>query len=210
MPSGPVHPLEWEAPFDTPQSYLIDSIGRISKLSTRGAALMPVSTKTDRFRIDYARMLRDDEQAQLEHWRLCVANAQRYNIPIPKLGEEYDDRLLELAGPEPRSPQIAKALMAGDPWILGQLQPTFDATTQSWKVEENEQLARILRRSMRHALLPQDIPRERVAPPDEVRDLKAMVEAMQKQMAEMQGNRQASPAKRGPGRPPKAAAKVEA
>ena len=201
-PSGPVHPLEWEAPFDMPQSYLTDSIGRIQKTTARGLALLPVSTKTDRIRIDYARMLRDDEQAALEHWRLCVANATRYQLPIPEHpGVELDYRLIELAGPEPRSPLIAKALMAGDPWILGQQAPTFNPKTQSWEVEENEQLAKLLRRTVRGGLMPQDIRPEPVTPPNEVRELKEQLVELQRQFARLAP--QADPPKRGPGRPPK-------
>ena len=190
MPSGSVHPLEWEAPFDVPQSYLIASIGRISKLTTRGAALMPVSTKTDRFFVDYARMLTDDKQAQLEHWRLCVANATRYQLPIPKQpGADLDYRLVELAGPEPRSPKIAQALQSGDPWILGQKMPVFDKATGLWVVEENEELAKLLRRTVRNGLMPQDV--EHPAPPQEVQDLAGELRAMRARIAELEGNRAA-------------------
>lgn len=214
-PSGPVHPLEWAAPFDVPQQYVTDGIGRSSKLVSSVAALAPVSTKTDRIRIRYEDMLRDDKERALEHWRLCVANATRHNLPIPQFGAEVDYRLLELAGPESRSPLIAQALLAGNPWLLGQQMPTRDPVTNAMVVEEDEQLARLLRRSERNALMPQDVAGAVArgnAPepvPDTVRELVAEMAAMRERLQELEGNRTADAtraAKRGPGRPPKAAA----
>ena len=202
MPSGPVHPLEWSAPIDIPQQYVIDGIGRSAKTASSGSALLAVSTKTDRIRIKYEDMLRDDKEQALNHWRLCVANATRHNLPIPQLGERIDYRLIELAGPEPRSPKIAEALMAGNPWILGQQMPTFDPKTQTWSVEEDEQLAKLIRRSERNALLPQDVvptkPTNAEPVPDTVQELLAEFKAMKARLAELEGN---APAPKPRGRP---------
>jgi len=182
-----------------PQQYITDGIGRATARAAPSASLLSIGTKTNRIRIRYEDMLRDDKERALEHWRLCVANATRHNLPIPQFGAEIDFRLLELAGPEPRSPKIAEALMAGNPWLLGQQMPSRDPVTGVLVVEEDEQLARLLRRSMRNALMPQDVAATPVARgnaaepvPDTVRELLAEMAEMRKRLAEVEGNAAAS------------------
>lgn len=144
MPVGPVTPLGWTAPFMVPQQYLIDSIGRATAVPISLGEGLPKSVNSDRIRINYAAMKRDDTEAAMAHWRLAVAEASQRDWDVPAFGAPMDRRLLAIVGPAPRSPKIADALMSGDPWILGQLMPTLDPQTKTMRVEPNEQLQRLL------------------------------------------------------------------
>lgn len=223
MPCGPVMPLGWEAPYYAPQMYLLKSIGRITHMPqsvvTEGLAKNIV---TDRIRLDYEQMLRDDTEATNAHWRLAVAEAASRDWTVPRLGQPMDRRLLAIVGPAPRSPMIAKAFLAGDPWILGQLMPSyFDERRGRMVVEENEALARVIAMNRDDVLTPEQAEAEelRLEAEEQARreatagsgDLKALLaEALEQNaklaqlLAEKAAEKAAVAAKRGPGRPPKA------
>lgn len=160
MPSGPVMPLGWEAPVIAPQAYIIKSIGRITNLRVVGGEGLKKSTVTDRFAIDYAQWERDDTQALNDHWKLAVATASEKDWDVPRLGQPMDRRLLAIVGPMPRSPKIARACAAGDPWALGMLMPSLDPKTGQMRVEENVELARLLKMGRNDLLTVEEAERE--------------------------------------------------
>ena len=167
MPVGPVMPLKWQAPVYAPDQYLVRSIGRVTNLPTVVGEGIPTRTTTDRFRIDYAAMLRDDMDASQVHWRLAVAEAAARDWDVPRWGQPMDRRLLAIVGPAPRSPKIAEAFIAGNPWALGQLMPSRDPQTGQMRVEEDEQLARVLQMNRDDLVTPEQAERE-----EEVREQK--------------------------------------
>lgn len=161
MPSGQVYRLGWTAPFYVPQQYLLDSIGKtVGMNSSIGEGLQFAGVTTNRIRINYDRMKGDDEQAFLAHWRLAVEVATEKGWEVPMYGAKMDRRLLQIVGSAPRSPKIAEALQAGNPWLLGQLKPTFDPTTGTERVEEDEQLSRLLTLNRPDLLTPEQAERE--------------------------------------------------
>lgn len=225
MPVGPVMPLGWEAPVHAPQMYLLKSIGKATVLPKGYAEGLSKSVSTDRIRIDYAQMHRDDTQATQDHWRLAVAEAASRDWAVPEYGAPMDRRLLAIVGPAPRSPKIAEAFMAENPWALGMLMPTFNPRTNRMEVEEDEQLARILDMNRDDLLTPEQAKREAdareaakaVASPDVLAEAKRLHEEAQAMFAEvkaMLGKKSDGvppvTAKRGPGRPKKDAIPVEA
>jgi hypothetical protein len=68
MPIGPVMPLGWSAPLMPPQTYLLDSIGKLAKSNRVVTDGLQKSAVTDRIHINYDRMKREDEEATLAHW----------------------------------------------------------------------------------------------------------------------------------------------
>lgn len=184
MPVGPVMPLGWEAPFYAPQQYLLTSIGRVTNVA---ASLNTITTNvnSDRFRIDYNAMKRDDTDATMAHWRLAVSEAASRDWPVPEFGATMDRRLLAIVGPAPRSPKIADALLSGDPWILGQLMPTADPKTGALRVEENEALARLLRLNRQDVFTVEAWTEQAQAPSSELAEAKAILAETLKAKAEI-------------------------
>lgn len=200
MPSGPVYPMGWEAPWYAPQQYVVDSIGRIPKQELLG--IVPRGMNSDRFRIAYDRMRTDDQQAAQDHYRLAVQVAQNKNLPIPKWGDTMDPRLLVIVGVQPRSPKIAEAALAGNKWLLGQLAPTMNPVTGQMEVEEDEQLARLLRMHTDTLWTPEQAERDAETAfraQSEVRELFEQVIEMKRQV---EADRKALEAERGAKRPP--------
>ena len=198
MPVGPVMPLDWSAPIYAPQKYLLKSIGRITNLPiSDGHEGLRRDAKTDRFRIDYAAMRQEDEQASIDHWRLAVAHADKLGWEPPRYGAPMDRRLLELVGSAPRSPRIAEAFMAENPWALGMLMPVFNPATGRSEVEEDEQLARLLTLNRVDLLTPEQQDREmekreaeersrrEVAQPDVVEEARKMLAEVNARLAEL-------------------------
>lgn len=200
MPVGPVSPLGWSAPFMPPQQYIISGIGKATNVAASYAEGLPKSVTTDRIRIDYQRMKRDDNAATLDHWRLAVNLANENGWDVPAYLAPMDRRLLALVGPSPRSPKIADALLSGDPWILGQLQPTLDPATGTMRVEENEALARVLKMNREDVFQPAAWETAEVseAPVDAKELLKEML-AMRRELDALKGE----PVKNKGGRPRK-------
>ena len=184
MPVGPVMPLGWEAPFYAPQQYILSSIGRVTNVAASISEGIPTNVNSDRFRIDYTAMKRDDTEATMAHWRLAVSEAASRDWPVPEFGAPMDRRLLAIVGPAPRSPKIADALLSGDPWILGQLQPTADPKTGALRVEENEALARLLRLNRQDVFTVEAWTEQAQAPSSELSEAKAMLAEAMKLMAE--------------------------
>jgi hypothetical protein len=185
MPVGPVMPLGWEAPFYAPQQYLLTSIGRVTNVAASIAEGIPLNVNSDRFRIDYNAMKRDDTEATMNHWRLAVAEAASRDWDVPEFGAPMDRRLLAIVGPAPRSPKIADALLSGDPWILGQLMPTADPKTGALRVEENEALARLLRLNRQDVYSVEAWSEQAKAPSDELSEAKAILAETLKAKAEI-------------------------
>lgn len=202
MPTGPVYPMGWEAPWLPPAQYVNDSIGRIAKQELSGT-LQPRSVNSDRFRIAYERMVTDDRAAAQDHYQFAVTVARNNNLPIPKWGELMDPRVLVIAGVQPRSPKIAEAAMAGNKWLLGQLMPTLNTLNGKMEVEEDEQLARILKMHSGEFETPEQAERKHeveAQAESSVKELLAEMMEMKRQLKAMEAERAAKP--KG-GRPPK-------
>lgn len=196
MPVGPVMPLGWDAPIHAPQQYVIDAIGKATNLPSSVAGIL-TNTTTDRIRINYQRWRTDAEQAVTAHWREAVAKADAMGWTPPVYGRAMDPRLLALVGPAPRSPKIADAFIAGDPWILGMLMPTRDAQTGQMRVEPNVELERLLKLNRDDLMTPEESEREAAADeaarasraevmqPDVLAEAKAIMKEAQRMMAEV-------------------------
>lgn len=154
MPVGPVMPFGWEAPVEVPQQYIIRAIGKVTSLPASAGPIL-TTVVTDRIRIDYAQMQADDDRAVRDHWREAVRVAGARDWPVPKFRAPMDHRLLAIIGPAPRDPRIAQALMAGNPWALGMKMPTRDPETGQMRVEEDEELARLLLLNRSDVLTPE-------------------------------------------------------
>jgi hypothetical protein len=197
MPVGPVMPLGWQAPVYAPQQYVIKAIGKVTNLPSSVAGIL-TNTTTDRIRIDYAAMREDDRQATEAHWREAVNKADAMGWTPPNYGRPMDKRLLALVGPAPRSPKIADAFIAGDPWILGMLMPTRDAQTGQMRVEPNTELERLLKLNRDDLMTPEEAEREEAAfeadrasraevlQPDVLAEANAMLAEAKRLHAEMQ------------------------
>lgn len=185
MPVGPVMPLGWDAPFFAPQQYILDSIGKVTNVAASIAEGIPLNVNSDRFRINYQAMKRDDTEATMNHWRLAVAEAASRDWEVPEFGAPMDRRLLAIVGPAPRSPKIADALLSGDPWILGQLMPTADPKTGAMRVEENEALARLLRLNRQDVFTAEAWSDKAQAPSSELSEAKAILAETLKAKAEI-------------------------
>ena len=185
MPVGPVMPLGWDAPFYAPQQYILNSIGRVTNLVASAAEGIPLNVNSDRFRIDYQAMKRDDNEATMNHWRLAVSEAASRDWDVPEFGAPMDRRLLAIVGPAPRSPKIADALLSGDPWILGQLMPTADPKTGALRVEENEALAKLLRLNRQDVYSVEAWSDAAKAPSSELSEAKAILAETLKAKAEI-------------------------
>lgn len=140
MPVGEVIPMGWTAPFQVPQQYIVRSIGRV----TMSGDWLKGAGSTQFFKIDYATMLKDDQRATEDYYRLAVAEAVRLKEPMPRNPYALSPELRLVVGPPPRSPKIAEACIAGDKWILGQQMPVTDRTGRT-TIPENKDLARLLR-----------------------------------------------------------------
>lgn len=210
MPSGPVYPMGWDAPWLPPQSYINDSIGRIPKFESNG--FMPRGINSDRFSIAYARMIQDDTDQTRSHYQYAVQVATQKNLPIPEWGKPMDHRVLALVGIQPRSPKIAEAALAGNKWLLGQLMPTRDPVTGQMRVEEDEMLARLLRMGNDFLMTAEQAERKaeaQEAVSGEIKDLFAEVMEMKRQLqAEREALEAEKAAKPKRGRPPKVASEV--
>lgn len=203
MPSGPVMPLGWEAPVIAPQAYIIKSIGRITNLRVTGGEGLRKSHVTDRFHIDYAQWERDDTQALNDHWKLAVAEASAKGWDVPRLGAPMDRRLLAIVGPMPRSPKIARACAAGDPWALGMLMPSLDPVTGLKRIEENAELARLLKMGRTDLMTVEEAEREELereqmerarrmqADPEQMSEAMALLAEAKRLMAELDAERKA-------------------
>lgn len=185
QPVGPVMPLGWSAPFYAPQQYILQSIGKVASVGSSLTEGIPMNVTSDRFRIDYTAMKRDDTEATMAHWRLAVNEAASRDWPVPQMGAPMDRRLLAIVGPAPRSPKIADALLSGDPWILGQLMPTVDPKTGELRVEENEALARLLRLNRQDVFAADEWTDQAEAPTAELSEAKALLAEITKQKAEL-------------------------
>lgn len=159
MPVGPVMPFGWEAPVEVPQQYIIRAIGKVTNLPS-SASLILSQVVTDRIRIDYAQMKADDLRAITDHWREAVKVASARDWAVPKFRAPMDHRLLAIIGPAPRDPRIAEALQAGNPWALGMKMPTRDPETGQMRVEEDEELARLLVLNRSDVMTPEQVERE--------------------------------------------------
>ncbi len=204
MPTGPVYPLGWMAPFLPPPSYINDSIGRIPKQEF-GEGIRPMETQSDRFRIDYLRMMQDDREATLTHYQYAVQVASQKNLPIPRMGEVMDHRLIAIVGIQPRSPKIAEACLAGNKWLLGQQMPTPNPLTGRMEVEEDEELARLLKIASPSVWTAEQAERAADATAQVSSELKEMLAealAMKQELAKLKAEMAAAPKKRG--RPRKA------
>lgn len=211
MPSGPVYPMGWDAPWHAPQQYIVTSIGKIQRTEAL-ATFAPKGVNTDRFRIDYGQMIQDDTGAMQAHYKLAVTVANQKNLPMPKWGEAMDSRLLVIVGVPPRSPKIAEAALGGNKWLLGQLMPTRDPQTGQMVVEEDEQLSRLIKMGREELWTPEqaerDAARRAEAEAAVSGDQKALLEevlAMKRELAALLKERQNDPPKNKGGRPKKAA-----
>jgi hypothetical protein len=143
MPTGPLTPMGWEAPWYPPEKYIIASIGRIKPdgmmASAGGGGLFE-----QRFRIDYVQMIGEYTQAMHNYYEKAVREASALSQPGPDYGGSISYQLRVRIGTPPKSPKIPEAALAGNKWLLGQLAPVFNSRTQRWEVEEDEQLARLL------------------------------------------------------------------
>lgn len=192
MPVGPVMPLGWEAPVDVPQQYIIRAIGKVTNLP-RAAGNILSTVVTDRIRIDYAQMKADDTRAITEHWRDAVKVASARDWPVPKFRAAMDHRLIAIIGPAPRDPRIAEALMAGNPWALGMKMPTRDPVTGQMRVEEDEELARLILLNRSDVMTPEQAEREdeaqqaraEVQSPDVLAESRAVLAEVNAKLAEL-------------------------
>lgn len=211
MPVGPVMPLGWSAPIEVPQQYVIRAIGKATNLP-QSVGMILTNVVTDRIRIDYAQMYTDDRQAAVEHWRAAVKFADAKGWEPPKFGHAMDPRLLAIVGPAPRSPKIAQALQAGNPWALGMKMPTRDPVTGQMRVEEDEALVRLLLLNRGDVLTPDEVEREEeaagqrkeLASPDVLAEARAIVEEYKRLVAEAKAEK-AGTAKRSDTAKPKKA-----
>ena len=218
MPVGTVMPLEWEAPIYAPQQYIVKSIGTITNLPTvmsEGLEHLRKGTVTDRFRIDYDAMERDDSEASLAHWRLAVAEAASRDWDVPRYGQPMDRRLIAIVGPAPRSPKVAQAFKAGNPWALGMKPPVFNQITGRMEIEEDEQLARVLTMNRMDLVTPDQMEAEEQERRDrlevhadtdlmkELREMRDEAMAKMRELKAMQAAQADAPKKNKGGRPKK-------
>lgn len=143
MPTGPLTPMGWEAPWYPPEKYIVSSIGRI-KPNGQMVAIGGGGIFEQRFRIDYVQMMGEYTEAMRDYYDKAVRTAAELGQPGPDYGGVVAYQLRVRIGNPPKSPKVPEAALAGNKWLLGQLLPVFNARTQRWDVEEDEQLARLL------------------------------------------------------------------
>ncbi len=67
----------------------------------------------------YPAIIADDSQALEAYYDDAAQKAYEKGWPAPAYGDPIGPQLRAVCGPPPRSPKIAEAALAGDPWILG-------------------------------------------------------------------------------------------
>lgn len=117
MPVGDLIPHGWNAPWTPESKYMQLSLGTLS---------------SNRFRINYERMIADYRQAMDEYYQRAAQEAAAFNLPIPDHGEAVTWKLRSIVGNPPKSAKIPEAALAGDRWLLG------------FSDEPNEQLQTLL------------------------------------------------------------------
>lgn len=143
MPTGPLVPMGWTAPWYPPEKYIVGSIGRIRPDGSM--AVVGIGGVFEaRFRIDYVAMMGEYTQALRDYYDKAVRTAAEIGLSGPDYGAPISYQLRVRIGDPPKSPKVPEAALAGNKWLLGQLPPVFNQRTQQWEVEEDEQLARLL------------------------------------------------------------------
>ena len=143
MPTGPLTPMGWEAPWYPPEKYIVSSIGRIKPDGSIGSAGGGGLFEA-RFRIDYVQMMGEYTQAMRDYYDKAVRVAAEMGQAGPDYGGAITYQLRVRIGDPPKSPKVPEAALAGNKWLLGQQVPVFNSRTQRWEVEEDEQLARLI------------------------------------------------------------------
>lgn len=143
MPTGPLTPMEWTAPWYPPDKFIVNSIGRVKPDGSMGSAGGGGLFEA-RFRIDYVQMIGEYAQAMRDYYDKAVRTAAEIGQVGPDYGGHISYQLRVRIGDPPKSPKVPEAALAGNKWLLGQQAPVLNARTQRWEVEEDEQLARLL------------------------------------------------------------------
>ncbi len=181
MPVGPLSPMEWDAPWFPDEKYITASIGRVS--SNGSWIRMGSGLYEQRFRIDYNQMITDYTTALRAYYTRAVNEASERNLKIPEYGGTISFQLSAIIGRPPRSPKVPEAALAGNKWLLGQLAPTFDARTQQWSVEEDEQLARLLESGNAELFTVEQAKASAERKPDEIEAIRAELDALKTMLA---------------------------
>ena len=117
MPVGELIPHGWNAPWFPDAAYMAMSVGTL---------------QTNKFRINYERMIADYRWAMEDYYRRAAQEAAAFDLKIPEYGEAVGWKLQAIVGKPPRSPRIPEAALAGDQWLLG------------FRTEPNEYLQRLI------------------------------------------------------------------
>lgn len=104
MPVGELMPYNWIAPWIPESKYMLMSMGSLS---------------TNRFTIQYDRMISDLKTAWDEYYQRAAAEAAALQLPIPDHGDAITFKLKAIVGAPPRTYRLAEAAQAGDRWLLG-------------------------------------------------------------------------------------------
>lgn len=116
MPGDHNEPLtssqkSWEAPWYPDQV--------ISASPGPGITTFRIDTRRLRLTWNYQAIANYDRQALDGYYQAAAKIAHQHGWPMPKRGDILPQAILDILGDPPRSPKIAEAAMAGDPWLLG-------------------------------------------------------------------------------------------
>lgn len=88
----------------------------------------------------YGTVIADDTAALQRYYDAAAKIAYTKGWPVAAFGEQVPYQITSILGDAPRSPKIAEAALAGDPWILGHTE------------QVNEELAALLKGVRPHAV----------------------------------------------------------
>lgn len=117
---------QWDAPWLPPM-----------QASVGGGSYFEFNYRKNAITIRYDLIIRDDTEAMNKYYDAGSIVAYQKNWQPPKWGGLPDHTIVAVIGLPPRSPRVAQAAQAGDPWLLGHAK------------EVNEELAGLLRLTRR-------------------------------------------------------------
>lgn len=165
----------WDAPWMPPQQSTV-----------QGGSYFDLNYRKRTIVIRYDIIVRDDTDAFRKYYDAAAVIAYEKGWQPPEFGTLPRQAIRAVIGQPPRSPKVAQAAQAGDPWLLGHAK------------EVNEELAALLgltKRGIAIAFASQEAP---VATPEQVlaadpgllKQMMAQMEAMQTELKELRAKDQ--------------------
>lgn len=129
MPGDTNDPMNssWGAPWMPPQT-----------IAATGRSTFRLNMKRDQLTWNYGTVISDDTIALQNYYEAAAKIAYQKGWDAPNFGQAVSFQILTILGYPPRSPKIAEAASAGDPWILG------------FTDQVNEELAQLLKPGRMH------------------------------------------------------------